>query len=150
MILALVLTAVAWRLSTPVAALFLLAAFLGMTATVTENLSRPKPIQWERRFGVNEVEVLWFRIAEGKAVYAVVLIPDEPEPRFYEMKWDRKLADTLSQLRDKMERGHRVMIPYPFEKSLEYRKPLVPHALPPPALPRKAGDDKPPTPQVEL
>ena len=141
--LALALTVVAWRLRAPVAAAFLLAAFGGMAVAVTENLSRPKPVGWESRWGIKEVELLWWRLVEGTGIYTVALLPEEPEPRYYVMPWSRELADRLTQLRDKQEKGHRVMVPWPFQPSLEFRTPLVLHDLPPPALPPKAGADRP-------
>ncbi len=140
---ALALTVVAWRLKAPVAGVVLFAALVVMVGSITENLSRPKPLEWERRFDIPETEALWWRFAEGKAIYVVMLLPEEPEPRFYVLPWTKELAERLNQLRERQEKGSKVMIPYPFAPSLEYRKPLVPHELPPPALPPKAGADKP-------
>ena len=145
----LALTAVAWRLRAPTASLFLLAALVVMVGTITENLGRPKPVAWERKFGVPQAEALWWRLDEGRAVYVVMLLPEEPEPRFYVLPWSKKLAEELEALRDRQGKGSRVMIPYPFEPSLEDRKPLVPHELPPPALPRKGGDTPVPQPKTE-
>ena len=143
LIVSLALTIVAWRVKAPIAALVLLAALAGMVATVTENLSRPKPISWERRMTIPETEALWWRLEEGKAIYVVMLLPAEPEPRYYVLPWSKKVAEKLDALREKREKGSRVIFAYPFEPSLENRKPLVPHELPPPALPRKAGDMRP-------
>ena len=143
LIVSLALTIVAWRVRTPTAAIILLAALVGMVGTVTENLSRPKPISWERKMAIPETEALWWRLEEGKAIYVVMLLPAEPEPRYYVLPWSKKVAEKLDALREKREKGSRVIFAYPFEPSLENRKPLVPHELPPPALPRKAGDMRP-------
>lgn len=142
------LTVVAWRVNGAIAGMLLGSALVLMTSALSENLGRPKPLAWELRARVPEIEVLWWRLAEGNAVYAVVILPGEPEPRLYAFPWSRRLAEDLQALRDKVEKGSRVMIPYPFAPSLERRKPLVPHELPPLALPPKAGDER-PMPKVE-
>lgn len=146
---ALALTVVAWKMRAPTASVFLLAALVAMVGTITENLSRPKPLVWERRFDVPQTEALWWRLDEGRAIYMVMLLPEEPEPRFYVLPWSKKLAEDLNALRERQEKGSRVILTWPFEPSLEHRKPLVLHELPPPALPRKAGDVAPPAPRTE-
>lgn len=109
--------------------------------TMAEMLARPKPVdeEWFRREAA-EALVTGVYVDEGVALYLYLVLPGLAEPRSYSFPWSdetRELAQKLQEMLGSEEGANGVMIPYPFEPSLEREEPLTPHAVPQPAMPEK-------------
>ena len=71
--------------------LFVPAIYLSMT----ELLSRPKPVALEWARGAAEARVLGADLREGESIFLWVRVPGTDEPRAYRLPWDKKLAEQL-------------------------------------------------------
>jgi hypothetical protein len=132
------------RLAPKLVALAAAAAFMPAAyASVTELLSRPKPVslEWAQRTAP-QARVLGAKVVEGQAIFVFLELPDASEPRAYRLPWRRELAEQLQGAQqDAEERGGGVVMELPFdgkryEASLDEREPVF-HAPAPEALPDK-------------
>ena len=121
------------------AAVLVTAAFLPTAyATVTDLLSRPKPIglEWSEDI-VQEADVLAARIDEGEGIYLWLQVAHIHEPRAYVLPWDEKLARQLHKAQNKAEeQGTDLRMRMPFKLSLDKEEPRF-YAAPQEALPNK-------------
>jgi hypothetical protein len=127
-------------------AVVLTALFVPLVyVAINEFLSRPKPLQQEW-FGkhVAEATVLGVSVDEGKAIYLWLRLDQAPEPRYYTMPWQPRLAETLQRLIDEaIEEDATVKIVNPFgRKSFADLGELNARVVPPAVAPTK----KPPAP----
>lgn len=122
-------------------ALFVLFVPVAYAAFV-DLLSRPKPASAEWWAGRAEAAtVLASRLAEDRAIYLWLALPEHEEPRAYVLPWSRSRAEELeSATRAAEAQGGEVKMRRPFgppqEPSLEDREPKF-YPEPPPALPPK-------------
>lgn len=97
-------------------------------------LSFPREMasEWYYRH-VKEVRVAGVYIAEGKAIYLLLVIPGVLEPRYYSIPWGdeaRNLAESLQEALESKDAKRGVIIENPFQPSLEREKPLTARPLP--------------------
>lgn len=107
-------------------------------------LSRPRTVdeEWYHRH-VKEARVAGVFVDEGVALYLYLVLPGMNEPRSYKYPWNdenRKLAESLQDALGSEEGKAGVIVPLPFEPSLEREKPLTAHPIPQPAVPEKNGE----------
>ena len=127
------------RLRVKLGALATLLLFLPISyASLSEMLSRPKPIEYEwSRQDLAEATVLSSRLEEGKAIYLWLGIEGIEEPRAYVLPWDEQMARQLhGAQRSAEESGTRVQMRLPFEDSQDRRDQLF-YAMPQPPAPAK-------------
>lgn len=119
----------------------------GSYPVMVSLLSRPKDVTEEWYYqNAKEALVSGVYVDEGVALYLYLILPELAEPRSYKFPWNdetRKLAQDLQKALEEAQGGG-VMIPYPFQPSLEREKPLTASPVPQPALPPK----KQPTPPM--
>lgn len=107
-------------------------------ASLTELLSRPKPVslEWAKRH-VKQANLVGASIREGEAIYLWLKMPATDEPRAYRLPWSRKLAQQLQQAqREARQNRNGVQVRLPFDPSDERREKMF-HAPPQEALPPK-------------
>lgn len=103
-----------------------------------DTLSRPKLLTDEVR-NDEQAEILAFAVQEGVAVYYWLQLPGLNEPRYYYEAWSeqaRKRAQAMYREKGKDENAT-LIIPYPFQPSLNEDENLTIHALPQPKPPTK-------------
>lgn len=125
------------------AVLFLPLAY----ASFASLLSKPKPVDLEWWLGeAEEATVLSSSIQEDAGVYLWLQLAGVAEPRAYKLPWDRDLAEQLqAAAREAEERGSRLQMRLPFERSLDEEAPKF-YAMPQPAMPPKDLDR--PSPEI--
>lgn len=123
------------------APLVLAGVYAVLLVGMARGLGRPLPTWAMPGTPPDAVEVLWYRLDEGKAIY--VLIAGEP-PLYLALPWNMATAEALyaaDRARSAMGQGARLKAGRKlFEPSLETREPMV-YPDPPPALPPKDGGD---------
>src|SRR5262245_42666090 len=78
-----------------------LSTFFGITLGAlffgySDMLGRPKAAQIEMfRGGVKEAQVLGSYAREGESIFLWLLLPNNPEPRYYKLPWSEKTAAAL-------------------------------------------------------
>lgn len=122
-----------------ISAIVVTALFLPLSyGSISELLSRPKPIsmEWARRT-MPEARLIAASLQEGKAIYIWLQTPDTPEPRAYQLPWNKETAKQLqrAQRRAKTTKNG-VKIRRPFDKENDRRKPMF-YAEPRKPLPTK-------------
>jgi hypothetical protein len=120
-------------------ALGLFALFLPVgLAGWSDLLSRPKPVSLEwMQAQAEAATVLAGSIREGQGIYVWLQLEGLPEPRAYQLPWNREQAEQLEEaLRDAEAGGTGVQMRLPFEPTLDPEKPKF-YAMPQPALPPK-------------
>ena len=123
----------------------LITLFIGMLCFVTlyfsliEILSRAKPKNLEvlNKYA-DELTLLHVNWIEGEALYLLVLIEDDKEPRLYKFPWNAAQAQEFDEALEKgREDGEEVKIANPFYTSnTEERKTLI-YSSPAKPLPEK-------------
>jgi hypothetical protein len=110
----------------------------------SDMLGRPKSTRLEILHQSQEAQVLGSYVAEGKAVYVWLKLPDVAEPRYYAFAWDKKLAQALQDATEENTRQHGagVAMKLPFERGWDVEEPKV-YPLPQPKLPDKANEPPP-------
>ena len=79
-----------------VGALGVTTLFVPLTyLSMTELLSRPKPVALEWTRGLGEARVLGADLREGEAIFLWLRVPGTDDPRSYQLPWDQKLAEQL-------------------------------------------------------
>jgi len=110
-----------------------LLTLAGSYPTFVNLLSRPKDVgeEWYYKHA-KEAQVIGVFIREGTALYLTLKLPKLDEPRLYAFPWSEETRALAKSLQETMESnpGEGIMIPYPFEPSLEREKPLLAHPLP--------------------
>lgn len=140
LILASMFGCAAWWSRGKSGAILLFLSFLSLYFGFTELLSRPKPVELEflQRSVSEPAEIIASQWLEGKAIYLWVRLKEIAEPRYYVLKWNRKVAQALQKAQEEAK-GGKVIMRLPFQPSLENRPPMIPHPIPPPKLPDKFG-----------
>ena len=91
------------RRTVPRAAAVALAATLipASYVALTEILGRPKPVAHEWWSGQATTAVLLgTTVDEGRAIYLWVQLDGERRPRYYELPWRRRLAESIQEATD--------------------------------------------------
>lgn len=88
-------------------------------------LSQPKDVTDEIRRDT-EVEVAAYFAVPGEALYLLLHLPGIGEPRYYFMEWSEEAEKLTQQLQDGQEAEQQMMIPHPFERSLEHERQAYP------------------------
>lgn len=116
---------------------FMPLAFAGMA----DLLSKPKPVRLEWAGATMEsATVLGAQIKEGQGIFLWLQVQGLPEPRYYKLAWDQKLAEDLHKAMKEAEKTKSgLAMALPFEKSYDKDQPKF-YALPQPKLPEKDGD----------
>lgn len=120
-------------------ALALAALFMPLAyGSLVDLLGKPKPAGMEWDLGrVGEATVLGAKLSEDKAIFLWLDITGMPEPRYYVLPWDRRMAEELqAAIRQAEANGTGVRVRLPFEPSLDDSEPMF-YAPPQPALPPK-------------
>jgi hypothetical protein len=122
-----------------ISAIAVAALFLPLTyGSISELLSRPKPVslEWTRRT-MPEAKLISASLQEGKAIYLWLQTPESPQPRAYELPWNKELAKQL-QAAQRQARKTRsgVRVRRPFDAVRDPRTPMF-YAPPRKALPPK-------------
>lgn len=126
----------------------LLATVMATAFIATADLmGRPRPTRLEALKDTPDARVLYARLKEPDGILLLLELPDQPEPRYYTLPWDQKMAQQLRQgLSDAEKQGNgELRMRSPFEPSWDDRQPRF-YAAPQPAMPPK-GD--PPAPPIE-
>jgi hypothetical protein len=123
-------------------------ALIGLAyISLVDLLSRPKPAAMEFSYlDVEEFEVVYADWTEGVAIYLLVRIPDEPEPRFYRLPWKVSLAEQLQEAMQEAgdEKADLKMSNPFFDPDVEDRERLF-YATPQPSPARKGEQRVDPT-----
>ena len=91
------------RRTVPRAAAVVLAVILipASYVALTEILGRPKPVAHEWWSGQATTAVLLgTTVDEGRAIYLWVQLDGERRPRYYELPWRRRLAESIQEATD--------------------------------------------------
>lgn len=126
-------------LSLKVGALAITTLFVPATYfSLTELLSRPKPVALEWARGAAEARVLGADLREGESIFLWVRVPGADEPRSYRLPWDKKLAEQLHKAqREATQDGTDVRAKNLFRAGPEGDEKPVFYARPQEALPPK-------------
>ena len=110
-------------------------------------LSLPKPMHLEWYNTQKEARILGVKIAEGKAVYLLLDMPNEP--RYFMLPWSKETEKTARDIMRGLEEARRKGVPlmFNFEESLENNPKAYP--MPMPKLPDKDVPPAPPPQQWE-
>lgn len=95
-------------------------------ASITELLSRPKPValEWLNR-SAKEAKLVGASFDEGQAIYIWIVMPETREPRAYTLPWSIKTAQQLQEAqRDAKKQRNGVRVRQPFETSRDDREPM--------------------------
>lgn len=120
-----------------ITALFVLVMLTGYIS-FTDLLSRPKPVDimtWDKPEAESAVVVGSYLI-EKKAIYLLLLLEGEKEPRYYRYPWSKQMAEQLIQ-QQQDNRGNPIIMNFPFEWSWENREVPFFHPMPWPKAPQK-------------
>ena len=115
--------------------------------SLIDLLSKPKPTEMEFSYhDVEEFEVVYADWTEGVAIYLLLRVPNEPEPRFYRLPWKISLAEELQQaMQEAGEENVELKMNNPFfDPDVEDRERLF-YATPQPSPPRKGEQRTDPT-----
>ena len=132
------------RRTVPRAAAVVLAVTLipASYVALTEILGRPKPVAHEWWSGEATTAVLLgTTVDEGRAIYLWVQLDGERRPRYYELPWRRRLAESIQEATDEaIETRGRIEIKDFFSKRAwdelgVVNMDIVPPSVPPLKLP---------------
>ena len=126
-------------LATKLGALAITTLFVPVTYfSMSELLSRPKPVALEWARGASEARVLGSDLREGESIFLWVRVPDSDEPRAYRLPWDKKLAEQLHKAqREAAQDGTDVRAKNLFQSGPKDDQKPVFYARPQQALPPK-------------
>ena len=150
--LALLLGALAY-LATPAGSKLGRAALSGFFAVLlgalffgySDMLGRPKATQLEMfRGSMKDARVIGSYMREGEGIFLWLLLPGNPEPRYYKLPWNEQTATALQNAieQNNQQHGGGVVMNLPFEHSLDRDKPKF-YPLPQPKLPDKPYEKTP-------
>lgn len=122
-----------------ISAILITALFLPLAyGSISELLSRPKPVslEWARR-ALPEAQLIGASMQEGKAIYIWLQTSETPEPRAYELPWNKETAKQLQRAQRLAKRSKNgVKIRRPFQAEQDPREPMF-YAAPRKSLPTK-------------
>ncbi len=113
--------------------------FFVLYASLLETLSRPKPKNLEllNRYA-NELTLLHVNWVEGEAIYLLVQLENNPQPRLYKFPWNAAQAQEYDEvLSEGRENGQEVKIANPFFSSNTEERKTITYVAPVKPLPPK-------------
>lgn len=123
-------------------AVLLFVLISGVTMLLcTVSLGVPKPSQIEV-VKVERATILAARLREGVAMYVLLLLPGNDEPRYYRLPWDQDMAQQLQKALEEAGEGGTVEMKNPFERTWDrLEKKFYPE--PQPKMPDKPQQSEP-------
>lgn len=124
-----------WLFSTSLISFLVL--FISVPFFYFDTLSRPKNLTEEYFRNDKETPVLNYVVKPGVGLYVLLDLKGIKEPRYYKIPWNENTRKIAEELQKGMKQKRQMALGFPFEKSLEKKKPLTTYPLPQFAPPPK-------------
>lgn len=130
------------RVFARISALLLFVLVCGGTMILpTVSLGVPKPAQLEV-VKVTKATIIAARLREGVAMYVLMMLPGNDEPRYYRLPWDQDMAQQLQKALEQAGEDGTVEMSNPFESTWDKKDPKF-YPKPQPKMPDKPQQSEP-------
>ena len=120
--------------------LFVIIVSCGMILC-TVSLGVPKPAQIEV-VKAEKATIIAARLREGVAMYVLMMLPGNDEPRYYRLPWDQEMAQQLQKALEQAGEDGTVEMTNPFEPTWDRLQPKF-YPKPQPKMPDKPQQGEP-------